>query len=70
MYDSTIAGGSLFRPNGTLRLALDAALSSPAGLGVAVDEADQVIGGVKADDVLAALEEQRTRPGEKARAEP
>ena len=60
LYDSSIAGGSLFRPSGTLRLALDAALSSPAGLGVAVDEADQVIGGVKADDVLAALEAQRT----------
>ena len=38
LYDSTIAGGSLFQPDGTLRLALDAALSSPAGLGVAVDE--------------------------------
>jgi osmoprotectant transport system ATP-binding protein len=60
LYDSSIAGGSLFRPGGTLRLALDAALSSPAGLGVAVNEADQVIGGVKADDVLAALEAQRT----------
>jgi len=59
LYDSTIAGGSLFRPDGTLRLALDAALSSPAGLGVAVDGDDQVIGGVKADDVLAALDIQR-----------
>ncbi len=59
LYDSTIAGGSLFRPDGTLRLALDAALSSPAGLGVAVDDAGRVIGGVKADDVLAALESQR-----------
>ena len=55
LYDSTIAGGSLFPPNGTMRLALDAALSSPAGLGVAVDERKQVIGGVKADDVIAAL---------------
>lgn len=60
LYDSTIAGGSLFRPDGTLRLALDAALSSPSGLGVAVDDAGQVIGGVRADDVLAALDEQRT----------
>ena len=39
--------------------ALDAALSSPSGLGVAVDDKDQVIGGVKADDVVAALESQR-----------
>ena len=55
LYDSTIAGGSLFLPSGTMRLALDAALSSPAGLGVAVDERKQVIGGIKADDVIAAL---------------
>ena len=60
LYDSTIAGGSLFRPDGTLRQALDAALSSPAGLGVAVDGAGQVIGGVRADDVLAALDRQRS----------
>src|SRR4051794_8762060 len=59
LYDSTIAGGSLFGPDGTLRLALDAALSSPAGLGVAVDDDGQVIGGVRADDVVAALEAQR-----------
>jgi len=55
LYDSTIAGGSLFRPDGTMRLALDSALSSPSGLGVAVDAHEQVIGGVKADDVLDAL---------------
>jgi osmoprotectant transport system ATP-binding protein len=59
LYDSTIAGGSLFEPGGTLRLALDAALSSPAGLGVAVDDAGQVIGGVRAEDVVKALEAQR-----------
>lgn len=59
LYDSTTAGGSLFRPDGTLRLALDAALSSPSGLGVAVDEAGQVLGGVRAGDVLAALDRQR-----------
>jgi osmoprotectant transport system ATP-binding protein len=59
LYDSTIAGGSLFHPDGTLRLALDAALSSPSGLGVAVDDGGQVIGGVRADDVLSALESQR-----------
>ena len=39
LYDSTVGGGSFFRPDGTLRQALDAALSSPTGLGVAVDEA-------------------------------
>ena len=59
LYDSTIAGGSLFLPSGTMRLALDAALSSPAGLGVAVDARKQVIGGIKADDVIAALKTKR-----------
>ncbi|OMC05078.1 proline/glycine betaine ABC transporter ATP-binding protein [Mycobacterium sp. NS-7484] len=62
LYDSTIAGGSLFRPDGTLRQALDAALSSPSGLGVAVDADGQVIGGVRAEDVLAALKTQRQIP--------
>ena len=52
LYDSTIGGGSLFRPDGTLRQALDAALSSPSGLGVAVDDDGRLIGGVRADDVL------------------
>jgi osmoprotectant transport system ATP-binding protein len=55
VYDSAIAGGSLYPPGGTLRLALDAALSSPSGLGVAVDEHRQVIGGISADDVLAMI---------------
>ena len=59
LYDSTTAGGSLFPPDGTLRQALDAALSSPSGLGVAVGADGQVVGGVRAEDVLAALETQR-----------
>ncbi len=59
LYDCTTAGGSLFPPDGTLRQALDAALSSPSGLGVAVDDNNQVGGGVRAADVLAALEQQR-----------
>jgi osmoprotectant transport system ATP-binding protein len=59
LYDSTIAGGSLFRPDDSLRQALDAALSSPSGLGVAVDAEGRAIGGVLADDVLAALKIQR-----------
>ena len=59
LYDSTIAGGSLFRPDDSLRQALDAALSSPSGLGVAVDGDGKPIGGVLADDVLDALKKQR-----------
>jgi osmoprotectant transport system ATP-binding protein len=68
LYDSTIAGGSLFVPNGSLRLALDAALSSPSGLGVAVDDDMQVIGGIKATDVLVALDAQRS--GGQERSDP
>ena len=51
--------GSLFRPGGNLSQALDAALSSPGAMGVAVDNAGKVIGGVRAGDVLAALESRR-----------
>jgi osmoprotectant transport system ATP-binding protein len=59
LYDSVMAGGSLFHPDGTLRQALDASLSSPSGLGVAVDGDRKVVGGVLATDVLAALDSQR-----------
>jgi osmoprotectant transport system ATP-binding protein len=59
LYDSTYGGGSLFRPDDSLRQALDSALSSPCGLGVAIDDGGRPIGGVLADDVLAALNKQR-----------
>ena len=59
LYDSTFGGGSLFRPEDSLRQALDSALSSPSGLGVAVDGDGRPVGGVLADDVLAALNSQR-----------
>ena len=59
LYDSVTAGGSLFRPGGTLRSALDAALSSPSGIAVAVDDSGAVIGGTMADDVIDALDGQR-----------
>jgi osmoprotectant transport system ATP-binding protein len=59
VYDSTFGGGSLFRPDDSLRQALDSALSSPSGLGVAVDDDGRPIGGVLADDVLVALNSQR-----------
>jgi osmoprotectant transport system ATP-binding protein len=63
LYDSTLAGGSLFPPRGTLRAALDAALSSPSGVGVAVDDSGTVVGGLLADDVIDALESQRAGLG-------
>jgi osmoprotectant transport system ATP-binding protein len=59
LSDSVTSVGSLFRPGGNLSQALDAALSSPAAMGVAVDKAGKVIGGVRAGDVLAALESRR-----------
>ncbi|OBF91108.1 proline/glycine betaine ABC transporter ATP-binding protein [Mycobacterium sp. 852014-52450_SCH5900713] len=59
LSDSMSGVGSLFRPRGNLSHALDAALSSPSGVGLAVDEGGKVIGGVLADDVLAAAETRR-----------
>jgi len=59
LHDSIMAGGSLFHPDDTLRQALDSALSSPSGVGVAVEADGKVIGGVRAEDVLGALEAQR-----------
>lgn len=59
LRDSVTAVGSVFRPGANLSQALDAALSSPAALGVAVDKDGKVIGGVKAGDVLAVLESHR-----------
>jgi osmoprotectant transport system ATP-binding protein len=44
------------------RAALDAALSSPSGIGVAVDDAGAVVGGLLADDVIKALDAQRQLP--------
>ena len=57
--EGVVAGGSLLPPDGTLRQALDAALSSPSGIGVAVDEMRGVIGGFTAPAVLALLDSQR-----------
>lgn len=59
LYHSVTAGGSLFHPDGTLRTALDAALSSPSGIGVAVDAGGAVVGGAPAEDVVDEMESQR-----------
>ena len=54
--DDLVPGGSLYETaDGSLRSALDAALSSPSGQGVAVDGDGRAVGSVAADDVLAAL---------------
>jgi osmoprotectant transport system ATP-binding protein len=59
LSDSISTVGSQLRPGGNLSQALDAALSSPSFVGVAVDRDGKVIGGVLADDVLAAVQSQR-----------
>jgi osmoprotectant transport system ATP-binding protein len=59
LSDSMRGIGSLFRPRGNLSQALDAALSSPASVGIAVDGDGKLIGGVLAADVLAAVEARR-----------
>lgn len=66
LYDCATAGGSLFRPDGTLRSALDAALSSPSGIGVAVDDSGAVVGGTVAEDVVDSMESQRQARSEAA----
>jgi len=60
-----VAGGSLYNTEAdSLRVALDAALSSPSGLGVAVNAQGAVVGSVTADDVLTRL--AAARDGEDA----
>jgi osmoprotectant transport system ATP-binding protein len=59
LRDSVTSVGAVFGPGANLSQALDAALSSPAAMGVAVDGAGKVAGGVCAGDVLAALDSHR-----------
>lgn len=56
---SLIPGGSLFHAGDPLRNALDSALSSPSGLGVAVDADGRVRGLVKGSEVLAVIDAVR-----------
>ncbi|MEU4667076.1 ATP-binding cassette domain-containing protein [Amycolatopsis sp. NPDC023774] len=51
-----VAGGSLYVQGSPIRGALDAALSSPASLGVVVDEGHRVVGTVVAHQVLDVIE--------------
>ncbi|MFF2556134.1 ABC transporter ATP-binding protein [Nocardia sp. NPDC058058] len=53
------AGGSLYPPDGDLRQALDAAISSPSEIGVAVADSGAVRGAILAADVLEQLSNQR-----------
>ena len=51
-------GGTLARQGGTLREALDAALSSPSGRGVVIDDERRLIGTLTASEVLQRIEER------------
>ncbi|QCQ90330.1 ABC transporter ATP-binding protein [Rhodococcus sp. SGAir0479] len=57
--DASTPGGTLFTLGADLRQALDAAISSPSGIGVVVDGDGLLVGGVDAADVVALLDEQR-----------
>ncbi|MFJ5212378.1 ABC transporter ATP-binding protein [Streptomyces nigra] len=59
-------GGTLGRQDGTLREALDAALSSPSGRGVIVDEDGRYAGTVTASQVLVRIETHATGQREEA----
>jgi osmoprotectant transport system ATP-binding protein len=52
-------GGTVARLEGSTRAVLDAALSSPSGRGVVVDEEGLVLGTVTAADVVAAIDAAR-----------
>ncbi len=60
LAESMSAGGSLFPPGADLRQALDAAISSPSGVGVAVDDSGAVAGGLLASEVIDRLAAQRS----------
>jgi osmoprotectant transport system ATP-binding protein len=59
-------GGTLASESGTLRAALDAALSSPSGRGVIVHDDGTFAGTVTASHVLARIEERAAHLREKA----
>ena len=56
---SVVPGGSLYEVGAPIRGALDAALSSPSGLGVAVDAEGRLAGVVTARQVLDVIESRR-----------
>jgi osmoprotectant transport system ATP-binding protein len=63
-------GGTPAVENGTLREAMDAALSSPSGRGVVVDEDRRFLGTVTASQVLERIERQRSADGAAREGDP
>ena len=56
-------GGTLVTQGGSLRAALDACLSSPAGRGVVVDEQERFLGTVRLEQIVALIQDERGTPG-------
>jgi osmoprotectant transport system ATP-binding protein len=52
-------GGTVATQGGSLRAALDAALSSPSGRGVLADETGRLLGTITAREVLDRIEASR-----------
>jgi osmoprotectant transport system ATP-binding protein len=57
-------GGTVASSDGSLRAALDAALSSPSGRGVLVDPDGRLVGSLTAAEVVAAIDERSAQAGE------
>ena len=60
--DDLHRGGTVARVGGSLRAALDAALSSPSRRGVLADDDGRLVGTVSATDVLTEIERDETGP--------
>ncbi|THJ65539.1 ATP-binding cassette domain-containing protein [Arthrobacter echini] len=58
-----VPGGSLYTRGGSLRSALDAALSSPSGLGVTIDDDGRAVGVVRPAEVFDLIEAGRLDRG-------
>ena len=56
--DQLHLGGTLAAEGGTFRTALDAALSSPSGRGVVVDDNGRLVGSVTASEVIRRIEDR------------
>ena len=62
-HDDLDLGGTVATLGGPLRTYLDAALSSPSRRGVVVDDAGAVVGTVRVDDLVAAMDSPRGPAG-------
>ena len=68
LSESLHRGGTVAELGGTYREALDAALSSPTGRGVLVDESGRLAGTVRASEVVSQLDQRAAATAPAARA--